>query len=518
MIKSEIQRFLNAIEAMSLRRSFFFVFIVIYLRMFFEGVFEAVHQIGFSSFSYRMLLSFFVHFPMFYLCLFLLLVIVISLLSNQDIRKVTNAASVGLFLVLIVPVIDWLYNRGYMITYPLRLEPYIIGFFNPFVSLAGIGVSPGQRITIILIGLIIGVYGYFTTRKLSRGCLLFLISIMCIIIFGGLTTLLAGNRPENVFVAGGMLYTDTQKFSALYALLFSVLAFFYFYLLNRKYFERIAETIRSERMFFYGAMAVFGFGVSLHQRAVALEINTFNFLGLLTLFASLALGFWSIQCFNDFFDVDIDRMIRKRNPLLAGVSDDYYRFFGVFLILMSLCYALIINFSAFLILGAYLLLGVVYSMPPVRFKKIPLISTFILACAVVLAMALGFSVYYGNLALNAIPARLLIPTMLAVTLGFVAKDMSHVTGDRAYGVITLPVLLYNEKTLQGRLPIALLISISYLFYPLFIPQIMTGSVICAALTLLYTLFSRKPRESFYFVMLYVFGGYLFFILMTLPVP
>ena len=505
-----LDRIIQNAGAMSVNRAILLGFTWIFMRIFFEGVLEATHRIGFSTFSYKMLLTYFVHFPLFYLSLFLLLVIVISALARERIKQVTKVASVGLASILFVPVIDWVLNRGYMITYPLRLGPYFVNFLNPLVSLADIGVSPGQRITIVLISLLVALYVYVRTRALPRALFSLLASLGVIVTFGALTTLFAANHPERVFISGGILYSETQKYCALYALILVVLISGYLYMHGAEWIRMIFRSLRLERVLFYGSLAIFGFAISLAQKNVAFEVDIFNYLGTVIMFLSMALGFWGLQVFNDLFDVDIDRAVGKINPLLDGVRVENYRSFSILLFMLALCCSLIINFTAFLIVGTFLLLGVVYSMPPVRVKQVPVVSTLVIAIAVVLSVALGFSVYYGARAISAIPVSILFPTVIAVTLGFVAKDIGHVKGDRARGVLTLPVLLYDDKSFPGRLPVAIIVSASYLVYAAFLPGLLLGAVICALCTFSYILFVKKSAEWFYFVMLYAFGGYLLF--------
>jgi homogentisate phytyltransferase/homogentisate geranylgeranyltransferase len=328
--------------------------------------------------------------------------------------------------------------------------------------------------------------------------------------------MLAGNRPEQVFVAGSILYTDTQKFAAIYALLFSALSFLFLFVVNRRNLGAIVRTVRLERLIFYGAMAIFGFILAIHQLGMGFDGHEFSYLALIMIFLSLCFGFWGLQVVNDFYDVDIDRVVSKENPLLRGVGQEYYKIFGCILLFIALAYAFTINFPAFLILNSYLLLGIIYSMPPVRLKRVPLISTFTLALAVMLSIAFGFSVYYGNRAVNAIPLRLLAPTLIAITLGFTAKDINDISGDRKHGVMTIPVLLYDRNALTGRLPVAAIISCCFLVYIAFIPEIIPGALACATGTLLYTLLQRDPKEWFYFLVLYIFGGYLLYTLLNLP--
>lgn len=499
----------NALEAISLKRAAVIAACWIFLRVFFEGVLEASHRIGYAPFSYRMLLTYFVHFPLFYVCLFLLLVLVTSTITRTKIAAVTAAASTGLGTLLLVPLIDWLQGRGYMITYPLRLGPYLAGFLNPLADLSGIGVSPGQRATVLVIAAMIGIYGYLKTRRVARALGLVAAGLAIIILFGGLTTILAGGRPEKVFVAGGILFTDTQKYCALYLLLSAGVGYLYLRLLDPRNTAALVRAARPERMAFYGMTAVFGFGLSIAGRRAAFEPGAFDYLGLVMIFLSMSFGFWCLQGYNDIFDIDIDRAIGKRNPLLNGVPAWYHNPFCFALAALALLAALVINFSAFLIMSAYLMFGALYSMPPVRLKRVPVVSTLTIAVAVCLAIGVGFSIHHGNRALNAIPGRLLYPTLIAVTLGFTAKDIRHAAADRAAGVLTLPALFYDRRTVAGRLPVALVISASYLVYAAFLPAVLPGAVLGALVTLLYTILIRDPRESFFFAVLFLFGAYLF---------
>ncbi|MBE0432724.1 UbiA family prenyltransferase [candidate division WOR-3 bacterium] len=508
-------RFINTIEEISLRRAVFLAAGWIFLRIFFEGVLEAGHRIGYTSFSYTMLLTYFVHFPLFYICLFLLLVLLISTITREKIERVTGAASAGLGSLLLVPLIDWFLHRGYLITYPVRAGPYLTGFLDPFTDLSRIGVSPGQRITIFLIAALTGIYGYYKKRSILRALALFAASLAVIVLFGGLTTILSGNQPENVFITGGILFTDTQKYGALYTVLFAAIVFIYLSRLETGHTRATLRAARPERMIFYGAMAVFGLGVSVANAGISFTPGVFNHLGVVMIFLSMVFGFWCLQGFNDIFDTGIDRIGGRNNPLLSGVPAWYHNSFCILLAALALCGALVVNFSAFLIMTAYLLLGVVYSMPPVRLKRVPVIATMTIAVAVCLSMGFGYSVYHGGRALNAIPGRILYPTLIAVTLGFTAKDIGHAAADRAGGVLTLPVLFYDRQKIRGRVPIALLISLSYLVYALFLPPVLPGAAICAASTLLYTLLVKETRESFYFAMLFLFGGYLFYTLLTI---
>lgn len=444
--------------------------------------------------------------------LFLLLAIIISLIIKVEISKATAISSVGLGLILLVPILDWLISGGYLITYPLRLKPFIINFLNPFESITYLGVSPGQRITIILISVLVTFYSYLKKKNWLVSISLFFITLIIILFWGALPTIMAGNRPENVYLPGGTLDSDTKKFAAIFALLFLFSLFVYYSRLNKNYFKILIKSLRFERMLFYSGIGLFGFIIGMHQKGIILKADFFDIIGIILLVSSLALGFQAAQVINDFFDIESDRVSRKRNPLLNDMNKNYYLIWGFCLIILALVFTLIINYSCFLLMFSYLLLSVIYSVPPVRLKRIPVISTFILAAAVILAMAMGYSLLFGNHALNAIPKTILMPTMLGITFGFIAKDIQDFNSDRGTGVITLPSILYKDSFI-GRLPVAILVGISYLFYIIFIPRVLIGAIIFSALTIIYTIFIKKPKEWLYFIMLYLFGFYLLLVLL-----
>jgi 4-hydroxybenzoate polyprenyltransferase len=466
------------------------------------------------NFSYKAVIQYFIHFPLFYLSLFLILVIIISLILKQDIRQVTAVASIGMGLILCVPIIDWIISGGYLITYPLRLKPFFANFLNPAKSLASIGVSPGQRIIIVFISLLVAVYAYLKRKKLAISFSLLIITLGIILIWGALPTIIALDKPENIYLTGGILNTDQQKFAAIFGILFLFVLFIYYYRLNKGYFRILIKSLRLERMLFYGSIGIFGYVLAIHQQGINFTPDFFNLIGIILLVLSLAFGFQAAQVINDFFDIESDKISRKRNPLLKDIPRNYCFIWGINLILISLSFTLIINYTSFLLMTGYLLLSVIYSVPPVRLKRIPVISTFILALATIIAMGIGFSLIYGSQALNVIPKIILIPTILGVTFGFIAKDIQDLKSDRISDVITIPILIYKD-TIFGRLPVAILIGISYLFYAVFIPKVLLGAVICTLITILYTIFIRNNKEWFYFLLLYIFGFYLLLVLLKI---
>lgn len=516
-----ITKFLKKLESQSLKNTFLIIFAWIFVRVFFEGIFEAAHTIGYLPFSYKAIVLYFIHYPSFYLSLFLLLVIITSLVNGLKIDDVTKTFSFGFGIIILVPLIDWIIGGGYAITYPLRIGPYLINSLNPFVSITEYGGSPGQRIIFFLICLMISLYLFFKKRRILLSILTFFITYFTIIIFGGLPTIIAADRPEDIYITGGILYSDTQKFAAIFLLLLVITSMLYYYLIDKKKFKLILSSLRPERALFYGGLGLFGLLLSLHQAGVTVKGQfpfLFDKLGIVIIWLSLAFGFQGAASINDFFDRDGDELTRHHNPLIKGLAPDYYLLWTIVITCLSFILALTISFVSFLIMFTLIAISILYSVPPVRLKRIPIISSFVLAVAAVLAMGIGYSIITGTKALNKIPHSILVPTIIGITLGFIAKDIQDIPGDKKAGVITIPALLTRQNGGELiRLPIGLIIGSSYLVYALFIPRLFVGAIIFSTTTLLYTVFAKELKEWFYFLMLYLFGAYLIFMLSYLPV-
>jgi 4-hydroxybenzoate polyprenyltransferase len=129
---------------------------------------------------------------------------------------------------------------------------------------------------------------------------------------------------------------------------------------------------------------------------------------------------------------------------------------------------------------------------------------------VVLSISLGYGVIYYERTFQQIPVDLVYAILLGVTLGFSIKDINDIEADRRNGVITLPVILYRNNSIPGRLPFSFMIGSGFLFFGVFLPEVFPGAVICSIITFSYTLFSTKPREWIYFLLLYLFSIYLLF--------
>lgn len=165
---------------------------------------------------------------------------------------------------------------------------------------------------------------------------------------------------------------------------------------------------------------------------------------------------------NNRIDVEADRISNPGRPTLTGVISDrlYHKIAIVSLIISILC-SLMVNTAFFLIMfiitGCYFL----YSAPPYRLKRIPVLAKFIIGFNTWLICLAGFHSY--SAATNPFPWEysffLLIPFALAGNF----IDLKDVEGDRATSVKTLPVL-FGLRVAQIMIWIFTLFSYMWVLY------------------------------------------------------
>ena len=147
---------------------------------------------------------------------------------------------------------------------------------------------------------------------------------------------------------------------------------------------------------------------------------------------------------NDIFDINIDKKNKPYRPLPSG-GISLFSAFVYMLILYFLGIYIVFNLSELAIeiaLMAVLPTLVLYT--PI-FKRIPLIGN------IVVSSILGLVFLFSEAALIGTINAMWVPAYLSFGLTFIRewiKDVEDVTGDRLYGVRTIPVVIGVAKSLR----------------------------------------------------------------------
>lgn len=181
---------------------------------------------------------------------------------------------------------------------------------------------------------------------------------------------------------------------------------------------------------------------------------------------ALVLGNAYIVGVNQIFDVRIDKVNKPFLPLAAG--DMSVRVAWGIVISSAVASLSIVRyaFSRF-ILGLFsfgMTFGTLYSIPPFRFKRFPVLAAITISC--VRGFLMNFGVYHATLSALGLPFRWSPPIIfLAVFMSVfacviaIAKDIPDIRGDVAEGVNTFAVRAGTATVIRV---VAVLLGINYM--------------------------------------------------------
>ena len=441
-------------------------FALIFLRLLVENMIGAFPTRPFHYFFFE-----FSHTFLFFLFSFLLFLPLLSHFAKATIKATANILLFGFLIILTPPLLDWYISggTGYWSFYEFDgVQGLISRFFSFFGSTPEIGVTYGVRIEVTLSVLLFAVYIFLKTRDSLRALL------------GGIASyavfFILGTFPSYITIAvlgfskGFLSVTETDvaglflspnniffrplidpvsalnfKMSLVYALLLILTVGAFLFFSHRKLFLALYHNVRLPQVIYHGGLALLGAASAFFFVGTPLHPSFFEILALLSLIASVISAWIASVIANDLHDQNIDALTNPHRPLPTKAIDaDTYSGIGISFFLASLILAGIISFKILLLLACYQAIAWVYSAPPFRLKRFPLVATFSAACASLLILLSGFLLVAPD-RLEAFPKPLFFFLLVAYTLALPIKDFKDIEGDKADGVLTLPVLLGAER-------------------------------------------------------------------------
>jgi len=208
---------------------------------------------------------------------------------------------------------------------------------------------------------------------------------------------------------------------------------------------------------------------------------------------------------NDFFDIEINEM-RKKSTILGLSSKSQYFMFLVFFGLSSIFISFLLGRYIFPVLTSLsLIVGVLYSIPPLRIKKYGFKSIFI-GFGSVIAFLIGYFDYSNNLTMEIQPKlslNIIYPlTMLflAVSLGTNIKGFKEYEEDKKRRVKTLFTIFGLKK---GKRIASIFLFFSFLMPILLFPTV-TEIILFVSLATIATLIFEKFEDFHPIILLSVF--------------
>ncbi|MBM0743904.1 homogentisate phytyltransferase [Phormidium sp. CLA17] len=154
---------------------------------------------------------------------------------------------------------------------------------------------------------------------------------------------------------------------------------------------------------------------------------------------------------NQLEDVEIDRINKPRLPLASG---EFSRRQGVMIVvamgILAIAIAALQSPYLLTMVGISLLIGTVYSLPPIRLKRFPFWASLCIFTVRGIVVNLGLFLHFDSLLLSpfAIPPSVWALTAFVLVFTFaiaIFKDVPDMEGDRQYNISTFTLKLGQQK-------------------------------------------------------------------------
>lgn len=461
--------------------------------------------------------AFFIHYPMFYLCVFAVLTIILHLLTREKIERITKIMLCFFPLVLIAPILDLVlsggegYNMSYLFGDLIYLVRQVITFSWGY---SGRGATPGIQIELFAVFVLVGSYVFLKTGRMILTVVGMIACYLAIFVLGAMPSLviiicnLTGSALSRVELFSGEVvlhhfYSFNQKIALVFYPVLLLELGYWFWLYDKVKFWTLVKNLRGLRTVHY--LGMLGFGMFLGYAGLPhtpVLTSLFPLLIFSAAICSVIFAWWFAVGVNDLYDLEGDKISNPSRPLASGIiAAEEYSNLNLVLLILALVAAHLIRYPFFVTILLAIALSYVYSAPPFRAKKVPFLATFILALCSALICLAGFVLFSDNDSFYGFPPRILFTILVAFTLAFTVKDIKDLKADHATGTITLPILL-GEK--EGKKAVGILVVLAYVIVP-----VLLKSTVLVPFALLfgipsYFLINRKRFRETPIVVLYFF--------------
>lgn len=267
---------------------------------------------------------------------------------------------------------------------------------------------------------------------------------------------------------------------------------------NRHVLFILLSDLRFPRILHFLALGGLGAALQLRlQPEAALKNWPDLALSFLLLLASLCYAAIFAIVSNNHFDLEADKISNPDRPLVKGsIAPKTYWQIGIFCQIWALLLAALHSWILFAGILAISLGYALYSCPPFRLKRLPLVAKTIIGLNSWALALTGFALVGGDWQEFPTIWTIFILGPLALAANFI--DLKDVEGDGATGIKTLPVLMGLEK---ARLLMAFAALACYLMagWLLAIPWLW-AMLLPTAAAHIFLLYRRPFQEAWVFIL------------------
>ncbi len=452
----------------------------------------------------------FVHSFYFFTLAILSIWLLLSLILKMKPQKFSYIFIFSMLLVLVPPVLDMIKTGGqvywsfYILSSPSDLWKQYLTAFGHLPS--GI-VYFGTRIVFIATVILVSALVWILTKKIWKTFLVAFLTYSILFIMGAFPSFLyyayvffsrsgkvsavhsfdiAGNlgAPEKIFgvIFPSFQYTLAYKLNYVYFILLVALLAVMFYLESREKFLAALKNLRLPQAIYHAGIFLIGMSLGFLQYQNNFHLNIFSVMAVIILLISVILSWIASVVVNDIYDARIDLVSNTERPLPRNVFTRWeYLQFGLICFFLALLGGETIGLSFFIFLVVYQVLAWIYSAPPFRLKKLPIVATLVSSMASLTILFLGFSLVSDGQTIHTLSWRIIFLLLIAYTLSLPIKDFKDIEGDKKEGVLTVPVLLGEKK---ARLVVAAGVFVSYALSVFFLNEmkLFPWAMLCATVS------------------------------------
>ncbi|MBF0330740.1 MAG: UbiA family prenyltransferase [Candidatus Omnitrophica bacterium] len=379
------------------------------------------------------------HYLFFYIALALTLALLLYVLTGENIARIMRVVLPSFIVLTIVPLIDRVSGASafFNVTYyfPEKHPDIWEHFFFFFGRLESTGATPGMRVEIALILLVIALYIFIKTQRPWHAVCGTLMAYVIIFAYIAMPVLVQG--VAGLFKAKAQI--DIAFNVRFYLMLIFPLGLGVLYAAGPHIFRAVFRDLRWMRLTQYLLLIVLGAVVCAKHFSGQVVFGQEGFFRVIFLLISVTLAWAFCVISNNWADEDIDRVANPRRPSVAGtVPAGVYRCIGWGCLWGAGIYALAINAATLEIMAVFTGAYSLYSMPPLRLKRVPVLSKFVIGLNALLMFMLGY-MFWANSTTIQLPFILFFLLFFTFSANFI--DIKDHDGDLAAGIKTLPVLL-----------------------------------------------------------------------------
>lgn len=469
---------------------------------------------------------------------FLTLLTGVMLIAGFYSKKYISSSKYLLFIFPIMwlaPLIDITLSRsGVGMSYIYDLPHNLALDFFKFFTFGGVsGITPGMYLQISVFYIFIAYFIWNSRKKLLPvvlGILSIYVFMFCLgsipsILYAINTPVVGVNKIDITLFLNRIIINSNLFYNTLHESAISVTPFRFFQLGFDKLMSQILFVISVllTALFFWKTQKSKMLAILKNTRPVRViyyltpciiaifyayfaKVGNYNSwvdaMSLLCLLLSW-FGMWMYSVhLNDVYDYEIDKITNKNRPIVKNeISPDEMQSSAYVYLFIALIGSWCAGFYTFFFVSVGLVVAYIYSVPPLRLRRLPIISVFLLSVVILSATLSGYFFVSENKNIHSFSTLYALGIILFYTLELNFKDMKDIEGDKKEGVGSIPVIFPNK----GIKIVGALFALSFLLVPIFLSFYWLYIVSIPASVFGYTVITaKKYKEKKVFALHFVF--------------